>query len=125
MAVGRASTFLTVGGRTTSLESIAVHHTGNHGIRSLASSITRLGIVRYAIPEDGSRAGELLPSGIVQLPSFTNDDTSRPTVQMPPLAGHRERPASIDEAFDKAFDEAFDPFDPDFDGDTVPGSEPV
>lgn len=123
--MGRASPFLTVGVRVTPLESITVQHTGNHGIRSLASSITRLGIVRYAVPQGGSRAGELLPSGIVELPSFTNDDSSRPTVQMPPLAGHRERPESIDDAFDKAFNEAFDPFDPDFDGDTVPGAEPV
>jgi hypothetical protein len=38
--------------------------------------------------------------GIVELPSFTDDETSRPTVRMPPLADRRDRPASIDDAFD-------------------------
>lgn len=40
------------------------------------------------------------PGGIVELPSFTNEDTSRPTVQMPPLGEHRPSPVSIDDAFD-------------------------
>jgi len=77
---------------------------------SLTSSITRLGIVRHAIPQDSNlTGGEILPSG--------NDDTSRPTVQMPPPAGHRDRPKSVDEAFDL--------FDPNFDGNTEPRSQPV
>jgi hypothetical protein len=44
-------------------------------------------------------------NGIVELPSFVDTDTSRPTVQMPPLAERREPPPSIDEAFDDSFDD--------------------
>lgn len=75
-----------------------------HPDASPARSITKLGIVRFAIPDDPNAPGEALrPGAIVELPSFSNDDTSRPTVQMPPLA-ERERPASIDEAFDPGGD---------------------
>lgn len=45
------------------------------------------------------------PGGIVELPSFSNEDTSRPTVQMPPLAEQRQPPASIDDAFDGGLDD--------------------
>jgi hypothetical protein len=57
-------------------------------------SITRLGVVRF-VPDEDKR-----PGGVVELPSFRSDDTSRPTVQMPPLADRRAPPGSIDEAFD-------------------------
>lgn len=52
-------------------------------------------------PPGRLRAGEdNPPGGIVELPSFTDDETSRPTVRMPPLSDRRDRPASIDDAFD-------------------------
>jgi len=51
------------------------------------------------------------PGGIVELPSFSNEDTSRPTVQMPPLAEQRRPPASIDDAFDGGLDD--EPVPPD------------
>lgn len=72
-----------------------------HEIRSPASSITKLGIVRFTIPEEPPVPGDGLASGsgVVELPSFTDEETSRPTVQMPPLV-ERGRPVSIDEAFD-------------------------
>jgi hypothetical protein len=69
-------------------------------VPSPASSITKLGIVRFVISEEPT-----IPDAIVELPSFSDDDTSRPTVQMPPLAGEREPPRSIDEAFDPGSDE--------------------
>jgi hypothetical protein len=59
--------------------------------------------MRYTIPQE-----PLLPKegiglgGLVELPSFSNEDSSRPTVQMPPLVDHHEAPASVDEAFDPA-----------------------
>lgn len=70
-----------------------------HEIPSPAASITKLGIVRFVISEEPT-----LPDAIVELPSFSDDDTSRPTVQMPPLTEERERPRSIDEAFDPGVD---------------------
>jgi hypothetical protein len=71
----------------------------SHEIPSPSSSITKLGIVRFVISEEPT-----IPNPIVELPSFSDDDTSRPTVQMPPLADERERPRSIDEAFDPGSD---------------------
>ena len=70
-----------------------------HEIPSPASSITKLGIVRFVISEEPT-----VPDAIVELPSFSDDDTSRPTVQMPPLADERGRPRTIDEAFDPGSD---------------------
>jgi hypothetical protein len=71
-----------------------------HEIPSPASSITKLGIVRFVISEEPT-----VPDAIVELPSFSDADTSRPTVQMPPLADERERPRSVDEAFDPGGDD--------------------
>ncbi len=71
-----------------------------HEIPSPASSVTKLGIVRFVISEEPT-----IPNGAVELPSFSDEVTSRPTVQMPPLADERDPPASIDEAFDRSSDE--------------------
>jgi hypothetical protein len=62
--------------------------------------------VRCALPPESNApaAEQPYPSGIVELPSFTDEETSRPTVQMPPLAERRERPA-IDDAFDRGPDD--------------------
>lgn len=61
--------------------------------------------VRCALPPESNApaAEQPYPGGIVELPSFTDEETSRPTVQMPPLAERREHPA-IDDAFDRAPD---------------------
>jgi hypothetical protein len=62
---------------------------------SPASSITKLGIVRFAIPKDG-RSG-----GIIELPSFSSEQSARPTVQMPPLVERRDALDALDESFDE------------------------
>jgi len=69
---------------------------------SLASSITKLGIVRFVIPErpilpheDARTSG-----GVVELPSFTSEPSPRPTVQMPPLSPRRELPLDTQRACD-------------------------
>jgi hypothetical protein len=62
---------------------------------SLASSITKLGIVRFVLPQPPTLPTEdARRGGIIELPSFSNEDTSRPTVQMPPIAERRESPAA-------------------------------
>ena len=71
---------------------------GTRRIPSPTSSITKLGIMRFTITQERLLPKEEIRSGrIVDLPSFSNENSSRPTVQMPPLVGHREAAASIDE----------------------------
>jgi hypothetical protein len=62
--------------------------------------------VQYALPPESNAPAEEQPSpsGIVELPSFTDEETSRPTVQMPPLVERSQRP-SIDDAFDRGADD--------------------
>lgn len=73
-----------------------------HENQSPASSITKLGYVRFAIPErQGASGVEARPGGIIELPSFTNEESARPTVQMPPLTGEGGEPLPVDEAFDQ------------------------
>ncbi len=79
-------------------------------IPSPASSITKLGIVRFSVPE--VRPDEDAQHAIVELPSFSSEERSRPTVQMPPLADHREVPESIDDAFDTDFEDELPPAPP-------------
>jgi hypothetical protein len=52
------------------------------------------------LPKEEARSG-----GVIELPSFSNENTSRPTVQMPPLVGRRDTPALVDEAFDPALED--------------------
>jgi len=71
-----------------------------HETPSPASSITRLGIVRFVIGENAIASNDRIRGGIVELPAFTSEEPSRPTVQMPPLADPRDPPALSDDAFD-------------------------
>jgi hypothetical protein len=81
---------------------------GTRRIPSPTSSITKLGIMRFTISEERLLPKEEARSGgVVELPSFSNENRSRPTVQMPPLVGRRDAsaPASVGEAFDPALDD--------------------
>ena len=69
---------------------------GTRRIPSPTSSITKLGIMRFTITQERFLPREEIRSGrIVDLPSFSNENSSRPTVQ--PLVDHREAAVSIDE----------------------------
>lgn len=73
-----------------------------HENQSPASSITKLGYVRFAILErQGAPGVEARPGGIIELPSFTNEESARPTVQMPPLTDEHGEPLPVGEAFDR------------------------
>jgi hypothetical protein len=66
----------------------------SHAIASPAGSITKLGIVRFVLSEEPHVNERHQPRGIVELPSFSGEESLRPTVQMPPLTERRERPVS-------------------------------
>lgn len=73
-----------------------------HENQSPASSITKLGYVRFAIPErQGAPGVGARPGGIIELPSFTNEESARPTVQMPSLTDEPGEPLPAGEAFDR------------------------
>jgi hypothetical protein len=54
-----------------------------------ASSITKLGFVRFSLPLDPALVGDARRIRIVELPSFSIEESERPRVQMQPLSGRR------------------------------------
>jgi hypothetical protein len=64
-----------------------------HETPSPASSITKLGIVRFVLPDDPPSSGGHVPDGNVDLPTYVNDAISRPTVEEPPLPQRRDAAA--------------------------------
>ena len=73
---------------------ILVQRHESHVIASPACSITKLGIVRFVLSEEPRSGALALARGVVELRAFSNEERSRPTVQMPPLFERRERPTS-------------------------------
>lgn len=54
-----------------------------------ASPITKLGFVRFSLPLDPALVGDARRIRVVELPSFSIEESERPRVQMQPLSGRR------------------------------------
>jgi hypothetical protein len=78
---------------------------------SPASSITKLGIVKFSIPASPALPKEGARRAIKELPSFSSEERPRPTVQMPPLVDHHDPEEEVDDGFDDELDELDDEFD--------------
>jgi hypothetical protein len=73
---------------------VLVQRHETYSIASPARSITKLGIMKFVLSEEPRSGGQPRAKGIVELPSFSEHESLRPTVQMPPLVEQRrERPA--------------------------------
>jgi hypothetical protein len=78
-----------------------------HEIPSPASSITKLGMVKFVVPESsppGDGVQGARSSAIRELPSFSNEASSRPAVAVPPLVDQRADQRAIPEPIDDAFE---------------------